>query len=148
MFERVHRVVEWFRQHKTEVLREKLDPFYFVHYKSHTERTCESVEIRSATNCLNRGTAILLLCETILYIQWFRSVQLCRDLEWEFRRRQHVTLKSLYPDTRPYNVIIRNTILPNFCVVLCIVYFVSYFVLYLCVYVYCTTATGWLPNCS
>jgi len=44
--------------------------------------------------------------------------------------------------------------LPNFCVVLCI--FVLFYVLFvlccslyrLCVYVYCTTATGWLPNCS
>jgi hypothetical protein len=37
-----------------------------------------------------------------------------------------------------------------FCVVLCI--FVLFYVLFvlcrLCVYVYCTTATGWLPNCS
>jgi len=32
----------------------------------------------------------------------------------------------------------------NFCVVLCIVRFVYC----LCVNVYCTTATGWLPNCS
>jgi len=35
----------------------------------------------------------------------------------------------------------------NFCVVLCIVRFVrSVYCLY--VNVYCTTATGWLPNCS
>jgi len=38
--------------------------------------------------------------------------------------------------------------LPNFCDVLCIVCFVSFSVLFVCVYVYCTTATGWLPNCS
>jgi len=38
--------------------------------------------------------------------------------------------------------------LPNFCVVICIVCFVSFSVLFVCVYVYCTTATGWLPNCS
>jgi hypothetical protein len=44
--------------------------------------------------------------------------------------------------------------LPNFCVVLCI--FVLFYVLFVlwrslycvCVYVYWTTATGWLPNCS
>ena len=43
-----------------------------------------------------------------------------------------------------------------FCVVLCIVCFVLFYVLFvlcrsvycLCVNVYCTTATGWLPNCS
>ena len=50
--------------------------------------------------------------------------------------------------------------LPNFCVVLCIfcvlcifVFFYVLIVLWrslycLCVYVYWTTATGWLPNCS
>ena len=45
--------------------------------------------------------------------------------------------------------------LPNFCV-LCIICFVSFCVLFvlcrsvycLCIYVYCTTATGWLPNYS
>ena len=36
--------------------------------------------------------------------------------------------------------------LPNFCVVVCIVCFVSFSALFVCVYVYCTTATGWLPN--
>jgi hypothetical protein len=34
------------------------------------------------------------------------------------------------------------------CVVLCIVCFVSFSAVFVCVYVYCTTATGWLPNCS
>jgi len=38
--------------------------------------------------------------------------------------------------------------LPNFCVVICIVCFVSFSLLFVCVYVYWTTATGWLPNCS
>jgi hypothetical protein len=51
---------------------------------------------------------------------------------------------------------------PNFCVVVCIFcvvlcIFVLFYVLFVfcrsvycfvCVYVYCTTATGWLPNCS
>ena len=36
----------------------------------------------------------------------------------------------------------------HFCVVLCTVCFVSFSVLCVCVYVYCTTATGWLPNRS
>jgi hypothetical protein len=38
--------------------------------------------------------------------------------------------------------------LSSFCVDLCIVCFVSFSVYCLCVYVYCTTATGWLPNWS
>ena len=36
--------------------------------------------------------------------------------------------------------------LPNFCVVLCVVLCRSVYCL--CVYVYCSIATGWLPNCS
>ena len=38
--------------------------------------------------------------------------------------------------------------LHNFCVALCNICFVLFSVLFVCVYVYCTTATGWLPNCS
>ena len=36
----------------------------------------------------------------------------------------------------------------NFCVVLYIVFFLCHAMYCLCVNVYCTAATGWLPNCS
>jgi len=42
----------------------------------------------------------------------------------------------------------RPVLFQNFCVGLCIVCFMSFCVLCVCVNVYCTTATGWLPNCS
>jgi len=41
---------------------------------------------------------------------------------------------------------IRSALFQNCCVVLCIVFYRSVYCLY--VYLYCTTATGWQPNCS
>jgi hypothetical protein len=45
------------------------------------DRTCASVVIRPATNCLTRGTAILFFYGPILYAAWFRSDQSSQDLE-------------------------------------------------------------------
>jgi hypothetical protein len=112
--------------------------------KSDFHMVCVGTEL-----CHNHGSSVAVTIWYDQIIQW--GQEHCMGL---------MRINSMYSTSRTVRMIKSRT-LPSCCVVLCIlcvvlcifvlfyILFVSWHPLYcLCVYVYWTTATGWLPNCS